>query len=348
MQLKDKKNKASPKIHFENNRHSFNKASAQQSSRKSAVPNKNRKATTSLFFRILAASFMANLAFVGYFAMIAYQDFTKEKILEIEFGAERLAIEMNGFLDYSESLLNSVNDSIAKRKSYGAESSEVLFLHERIRNRNGSRSGLLGDGNLYWIDSNKYLIASSFGKVKKPINLSSRDYLDKSQHKLRKLIIGKPVSGALSNQKIIPFAVGAVGENNRYIGTSVLSISVENLIDNLKKIDKNRAGEFVILDYDKKILLESNKEFFSENKNFMNLLSKMNLSDEDGKVDSIFTALRYKKNFIVKKTLLEHKLIVIYAIHSQELHDELLKKMRFYLGEGLFLACSLLFLLVCA
>ena len=236
--------------------------------------------------------------------------------------AIQVSKDYEGFLNYSQLLLNSINNEIVKSKSFGVESFEILSSIDRVRNQNHVANEVLFEGMLYWIDSNKYLIASSAGKVLKPIDLSSRDYLEKTEHEPWKLQVGKTVIGALSGQNILPVAVGVVGKNGHHVGTSVLSVRTESLIEKFKISSPINLGSFVILDYDKKIVLDSNKKYFSENNGFLSKIKNTDLMSKDDILSS-FSLLKRNDFFIVKEEVFEYPFVVFYAVKNKLIYQEL-------------------------
>ncbi len=256
------------------------------------------------------------------FGIKRYFDFLDEKTAQYKSLAIQVSKDYEGFLNYSQLLLNSINNEILKSKSFGVESFEILSSIDRVRNQNHVANEVLFEGMLYWIDSNKYLIASSAGKVLKPIDLSSRDYLEKTEHEPWKLQVGKTVIGALSGQNILPVAVGVVGKNGHHVGTSVLSVRTESLIEKFKISSPINLGSFVILDYDKKIVLDSNKKYFSENNNFLAKIKNANLTNKSDILSS-FSLLKRNDFFIVKEEVFEYPFVVFYAVKNKLIYQEL-------------------------
>ena len=256
------------------------------------------------------------------FGIKRYFDFLDEKTAQYKSLAIQVSKDYEGFLNYSQLLLNSINNEILKSKSFGVESFEILSSIDRVRNQNHVANEVLFEGMLYWIDSNKYLIASSAGKVLKPIDLSSRDYLEKTEHEPWKLQVGKTVVGALSGQNILPVAVGVVGKNGHHVGTSVLSVKTESLIEKFKISSPINLGSFVILDYDKKIVLDSNKKYFSENNGFLSKIKNTDLMSKDDILSS-FSLLKRNDFFIVKEEVFEYPFVVFYAVKNKLIYQEL-------------------------
>ena len=273
---------------------------------------------------------------VIFFGVKRYFDFLEEKTIQYKSLAVQVAKEYEGFLNYSQLLLNSINHEIVKSKSFGVESFEILSSIDRIRNQNHIANQVFFEGMLYWIDSNKYLIASSAGKVLKPIDLSSRDYLEKTEHEPWKLQVGKTVVGALSGQNILPIAVGVVGKNGHHVGTSVLSVKVESLIEKFKTSSMKNFGNFVILNYDGKIVLDSNKRYFSENSAFLSKVKNMNFFKKSN-IFSSFNLLKRSELFIVSEEVFEYPFVVFYAVKNKIIYQELFMEMLPYFMETLFL-----------
>ena len=268
------------------------------------------------------------------FGIKRYFDFLDEKTMQYKSLAIQVSKDYEGFLNYSQLLLNSINNEILKSKSFGVESYEILSSIDRVRNQNHVANEVLFEGMLYWIDSNKYLIASSAGKVLKPIDLSSRDYLEKSEHEPWKLQVGKTIIGALSGQNILPVAVGVVGKNGHHVGTSVLSVKTESLIEKFKISAEKNLGSFVILDYDKKIVLDSNKKYFSENNGFLSKIKNTDLMSKYNILSS-FNLLKRNDFFIVKEEVFEYPFVVFYAVKNRLIYQELFVEILPYFIEAL-------------
>jgi len=273
---------------------------------------------------------------VVFFGAKRYFDFLDEKTIQYKSLAVQVAKEYEGFLNYSQLLLNSINHEILKSKAFGVESFEILSSMDRIRNENHVANEVFSEGMLYWIDSNKYLIASSAGKVLKPIDLSSRDYLEKTEHEPWKLHVGKTVVGALSGQNILPIAVGVVSKNGYHVGTSVLSVKVESLIEKFKISSMKNSGNFAILNYDGKIVLDSNEKYFSENNAFLSKVKTMNFLKKSN-IFSSFNLLKRSDLFVVSEEVFEYPFVVVYAVKNKIIYQQLFVEMLPYFIEALFL-----------
>ena len=193
-------------------------------------------------------------------AIYSYCNFIRNKTAEYQEISNHIATDFEGFLNYSQLLLNSVNHEILKNKVFNDKTVDVLSSIDRVRRQNNIANEMYFEGMLYWIDSNKYLIASSAGKVLKPIDLSSRDYLEKTEHDPWKLHLGKVIVGALSGQNILPIAVGVASEKGNHLGTSVLSVKIESLISKINLSLHKKSLNFAIVSNDGNIIFENTKK----------------------------------------------------------------------------------------
>jgi hypothetical protein len=283
-----------------------------------------------IYFLILFA-IIINITFVvnEFFKII------EKKSAEYKQISNNISSDFEGFLNYSQLLLNSVNHEIAKSKSFGDQTVDILSSINRIRNQNNIANQMFFEGMLYWIDSNKYLIASSAGKVLKPIDLSSRDYLEKTQLIPWKLQVGKSVIGALSGQNILPFAVGAFGENGHHIGTSVLSVKIENIINKFSISSSDKNGNFIIFNNEKKSIIEYGKDITENDLNIINKISK-NI-DESNELKFHFNIFDKNDFFITYSKTLEYPYIVAYFVKNNVIYSEFIFETFPYLIQIIFL-----------
>lgn len=321
-------------------KHSKSSKSLQNSNileKKSLKKNKtqiNKKPT--LFYVLIVLAFFANIAF----ALKAYDDFIDSKTVEHQQIASHVASDYEGFLNYSQLLLNSVNHEILKSKSFGDKTVDILSSIDRIRNQNNLANQMYFEGMLYWIDSNKYLIASSAGKVLKPIDLSSRDYLEKTEHEPWKLQVGKAIIGALSGQYILPIAVGVSGEKGYHLGTSVLSVRIESLVSKIRmSLDKN-VGSFAVLSNEGRVVFESNKK--NNSKLLEQIAQNYDFSNKLGVVKK-FNLFKSDDFFVVASRVLEYPFTIFYSVDNHTIIDQLFWLMTPYLVNLMLLIMILIF-----
>ena len=283
--------------------------------------NIDHKKIKSLKFYILLAIIL-NIGFIifGYFYYINKKNNEHQQI------ANHIATEFEGFLNYSQLLLNSVNHEILKNKVFSDKTVDILTSIDRVRRQNIIANDLYFEGMLYWIDSNKYLIASSAGKVLKPIDLSSRDYLEKTEHEPWKLHVGKVIVGALSGQNILPIAVGVASEKGNHLGTSVLSVKIESLISKINISLQKTSLDFAIISNDGNLVFETKKNIIDKK-----TLAKINKNSfiKNGPIKE-FNILNRHSNFMVASRIIDYPFTIIYSSDKKIIYHDLWKNLLPY------------------
>jgi hypothetical protein len=125
-----------------------------------------------------------------------------------------------------------------------------------------------------------------------------------------------------------------------------LSLQIENIIENLSKLDDKNLGQFAILDFDKEILVESKKGFFSENKKFARLIKELDLKNSESEIGSFIMAVKRKQEFFIKSQVPSRSFVVIFSVSGAKLHNKLLSKMYFFAAEALFSGFLMILLLI--
>jgi hypothetical protein len=225
------------------------------------------------FTKIIALLLILTLIVVGYFSYVRYKIIIKRIENEVTISANQVE---NVFVDYaniSEMLLMHINHQMINNpESFRINSKIAQILttfNQDTKSINSLGNNFISGAMFYWIDVNKNLIASSSGLVSKVINLSSRDYLEKTQKNPNRLQIGSPVIGALSGQSIIPMALGVNNLEGNFSGSIVLSLKLENFMHKFRNL-KERNIEFAIIDENNKIIMSSSEEFFRKNREYYN------------------------------------------------------------------------------
>jgi hypothetical protein len=225
------------------------------------------------FTKIIALLLILTIIVVGYFSYVRYKIIIKRIENEVTISANQVE---NVFVDYaniSEMLLMHINHQMINNpESFRINSKIAQILttfNQDTKSINSLGNNFISGAMFYWIDVNKNLIASSSGLVSKVINLSSRDYLEKTQKNPNRLQIGSPVIGALSGQSIIPMALGVNNLEGNFSGSIVLSLKLENFMHKFRNL-KERNIEFAIIDENNKIIMSSSEEFFRKNREYYN------------------------------------------------------------------------------
>ncbi len=174
-----------------------------------------------------------NIIIVSYFSYVRYKIIIDRIENEVSVSANQVE---NVFIDYS-----NISEMLLMHMYHQMLTSDDIFrvnvkiakilttFNQDTKIINSLGNNLISGAMFYWIDSKKNLIASSSGLVSKAINLSSRDYLQKTEKNPMHIQIGSPVIGALSGKSIIPMALGVNNLDGDFVGSIVLSLQLENL-----------------------------------------------------------------------------------------------------------------------
>ena len=188
---------------------------------------------------------------------------------------------------------------------------------------------------LYWVGNDNYLLASSSGKINKPIDLSSRKYLDYSNKNFGKIIFSSPIIGVVSNENILPISLTLTSEKGYVVGTSVLSVQIKELLTKLSQF-KTPNEEFMIL--------SQNNILLSSYEDFQKIINQDKLSFSATKWQIIFSFFSNKnKEFLLFEEKSEDFSIVI-AVKRQYFVDEMKNIMLPYLVQAINIILLLFFL----
>ncbi len=131
-----------------------------------------------------------------------------------------------------------------------------------------------------WVDtSQQVIISSNLGILRKPIDVSDRDYVKKSIAEPWKAHMGRPIMGRLSQKVILPISVGLADENGVYLGTVVAALDATWLTAGIAKTIQNTGVEFAITTMNLSLITPSpqTEKFFASNFDIA-ALSKMDFS----------------------------------------------------------------------
>ncbi len=269
---------------------------------------------------MLAIVFLINCYCFIFSAKISFD----YKLQQYQYLSIKIFRELFAVDDYAKFTLAKINQTILQKKIYSSE--EIFAVLSEI-NKLGQikNSDLALFSVLYWIGNDNYLLASSSGKINKPIDLSSRQYLENSNKDTSEIIFSSPVVGSVSNEDILPIALTLTSEKGYIVGTSVLSVQIKELLGKLLQL-KASDEEFIILSRnnvllsshdDLKAIIHHDKLSFLATKwqiifSFLNSKNKeFLLFEEKSKDFSVVIAI--KKQYFVDNF---KKIILPYVVHA--------------------------------
>jgi signal transduction histidine kinase len=119
---------------------------------------------------------------------------------------------------------------------------------------------------LSWVNQDQFIeVSSNTGVRGKPVDVSDRDYLKKSLTAPWKMQIGRPIRGRISSMRVLPAAIGINDYTGKYIGTIVVSISLDQLRAKLAEAVRRDDLSFALMSKSKiPILSSTESESFIE------------------------------------------------------------------------------------
>jgi two-component system sensor histidine kinase ChiS len=278
------------------------------------------------------------------FAARDYKNYLRNKRLQMDSAAYEIEMNFTNTLGYAESVLNYLNRQIGNSKNTNAEITKILSSFNQSHYGYDSIKDMLSAGMFYWVDSKNRLIASSAGPIN-PIDLSSRDYLENTKKDPWKIYSGTPVVGALSGQYVIPAGVGLVNNNGDYVGTSLVSFKLHNLVEKFKRMTDFYKTDFAIMDKNNKVILESESGLFSED---MSLMSDLRFSDNALREELVsnFSPFRGDGSYIIVRKVEKYPYKILIGYQNYVITRELLTEIVPYLIELLMITAFFAMVLV--
>ena len=278
------------------------------------------------------------------FAARDYKNYLRNKRLQMDSAAYEIEMNFTNTLGYAESVLNYLNRQIGNSKNTNAEITKILSSFNQSHYGYDSIKDMLSAGMFYWVDSKNRLIASSAGPINS-IDLSSRDYLENTKKDPWKIYSGTPVVGALSGQYVIPAGVGLVNNNGDYVGTSLVSFKLHNLVEKFKRMTDFYKTDFAIMDKNNKVILESESGLFSED---MSLMSDLRFSDNALREELVsnFLPFRGDGSYIIVRKVEKYPYKILIGYQNYVITRELLTEIAPYLIELLMITAFFAMVLV--
>ena len=165
---------------------------------------------------------------------------------------------------------------------------------------------------LSWVNTDKKMVVSSNrGVLEEPVDISDRDFIQKSAVDSWKMHIGRPIDGRVSGRWVIPVAMGITDSTGKFIGIIAISIDIGVLTEQFRDLVKRDGVSFAVMNRDasKELVtlteVSDHSNFISDNfskhqldnidfdKNIGGLISKGSLVWGSG----IYTYYRISENF---------------------------------------------------
>lgn len=240
------------------------------------------------------------------------KNFFDNKLIEYNRLANNILQEFIAINNYAKFTLTKINRDILQKKIYKSE--EIfLILSEASKLGQIKNNDLSLFSVLYWVGNDNHLLASNSGKINKPIDLSSRKYLENLNKNSNKILFSSPVVGAMSGENILPVSLPLISEKGYIIGTSLLSVQVKEL---LKKISESQ-----VIDKEFAVLFQNNVLIYSEAnlENIINENTENKLDFSSTKWQIIFSYFKNKEFLLFEKKTEDFSVLI--AIKKQNILD---------------------------
>jgi hypothetical protein len=244
-----------------------------------------------------------------YCFIFSTKNFFDTKLTECNRLANNILQEFISINDYAKFTLTKINQDILQKKIYKPEEIS-LILSETSKLGQIKNNDLSLFTVLYWVGNDNHLLASSSGKITKPIDLSSRKYLENLHKNSNKILFSPSVVGAMSGENILPVSLALISEKGYIIGTSLLSVQVKELLKKLSEsqiIDK----EFAVL-FQNNILISSDANL--ENIINENIENKLDFATTQWQI--IFSFFKNNDFLLFEKKIQDFSVIMVIKKHS--------------------------------
>lgn len=112
--------------------------------------------------------------------------------------------------------------------------------------------------------------------IKKPIDLSDRDYLPITVKEPWKIKLGKPVIGSTSKKKIIPAGLGVLDKNGNYLGSLIIGFSLDSLESHMESLLEDKHFNIALIDSFGKVIINSANVFSGDAGFIANSIKEIN------------------------------------------------------------------------
>lgn len=278
------------------------------------------------FRNCFIACYLISSFMIGYYAHKSYKTFFAEKKFMMEIASYKIAADLVNIFDHAENLLNDINKKIIASDRSKAGIANIMIEAGKSYDKSLLKFEL-STGKYYWIDAANHLIANSeTGLIKNPINLSNRDYLQKTAIDPRRISVGGPIVGASSGQYVMPMGVGAQDTRGNYVGTIAVSFKLLDLAVRYKEISNSYKVNFALLSANNEVIFESGDGIFAHDRKLFDDLSVHEVNAAQEFMAPISLSKR-ANSYVVLRASDKYQYKILTGYQNKFLLQELLTKM---------------------
>lgn len=234
-------------------------------------------------------------------------------ILDASYGAERV---MSESFNYSEELAKFVGFQIMDNVSDNEKISKIL---------KGSILTSQAAKNVFsytifdWAnDEKKIIVSGPYGILKKPKDISFRNYAKESTNHPWKLYFDHPDYGVPSGKYVLPAGMGITNRTGDFLGILSMGFNLSSLKEMLERKIQNININFVVLSKDMKLLFKSDNAYLPSDKQLRNIFAEKDLARYlDNEIENKSTKYVYYKKFS------QYPFYILIGYDKEKLQDKL-------------------------
>ncbi len=208
---------------------------------------------------IFLVMFFVSILLLTWFA-IRVVNSTKDKILsDMEIELARLESSFTEKADHTFYVINSILAQIERNPHDKNHINKILgaYHNNPILNRAFSWTVFSWSNEDYQI-----IVDSKYGIMKKPFDLSTRDYAPLTQSEPNQFHLGTPIIGSTSRKWMIPGGVGLNDKNGNYLGAITMGFEIPVMAQLLYRVLQNPDVNFALFSKSGNPVLEGDFKSF--------------------------------------------------------------------------------------
>ncbi len=207
------------------------------------------------------------------FNYVIYESYVKEKTTALPKEASQIDYIFSDSIKYVDNYANFIGKRIAE---HGAD--DLQYIANLIgdkANTSPNPQNLFISTLFDWVTPDKKMVVSSDrGLMPEPIDMSHREYLNRTNKLPWKLQLQDPAVGIPSGQWVIPGGVGITNSQGKYLGAVTLGFNIDGLAKKINQAIGDNSINFVILTHDFKYVGGTYGGKETDDRNlFINILS---------------------------------------------------------------------------
>ncbi len=209
---------------------------------------------------IISLVFLVVILLIVWF-LIRLFDSAEEKIkFDLEIEMARIERSFVDKMDYTFSIIKSINSQIAEDPKNKNHIDAVL----RNYRNNPSLTKIFSWTVFSWTnEDHKIIVNSKNGVLKDAVDLSIRPYALMTEKEPEKFHLGNPIVGIITNKWLVPGGVGITDENGKFLGATIIGFEIAPLAKLLHNVVQNTDVQFSLFARNDVPILYGNFQSFS-------------------------------------------------------------------------------------